>query len=218
MATCSHDKCMFAVLSKMGGEGTQLAWFGCCCVEKNGQVAVWIPTKVCLFGPTRGGGGRAGKFPRENGDWGGVWKYPLCGSTCEGKTVHIHMSPKLLAAGRSLRNQIFFCQGTPLRTTPRDHQPPTANSDHPPTAANRHPPTASHQPPPTASGDQPPTANHYQPLPTSNHQSPTATNRQLPTANHQSPPTMVEHMECPRAFLGKLCNGTLFFFVKDRPG
>ena len=28
---------------------------------------------------------------------------------------------------------------------------------------------------------------------------------------------MVEHMECPRAFLGKLCKGTLFFSVKNRP-
>ena len=28
---------------------------------------------------------------------------------------------------------------------------------------------------------------------------------------------MVEHLECPRAFLGKLCNGT-FFFLKDRLG
>ena len=111
----------------------------------------------------------------------------------------------------------------------RPKGPPTANRQLPPTA-NRHQPRTSnrHQPPPTASGDQLPT-NHYQPPPTTNYQPPTAANHhqppptascQLPTANRrQPPPTMVEHMQCPRAFLGPLCNGTLFFLtVKDRPG
>ena len=134
-----------------------------------------------------------------------------------------------------LKGPVFFFlakdrpQGPPQGTTNRQ----------PPTPANRQPPpTANHQPPPTASGDQPPTVNHCQPPPTTNHQSPTtnrrqpsptATNRQLPTANRQPPPTanrqppptMVEHMECPRAFLGKLVPEHFFFFfsfsVKDRP-
>ena len=47
-----------------------------------------------------------------------------------------------------LKNSFFFCKGPPLRTAPRDHQPPTANRQ-PPTA-NRQPPTAHRQPPPTA--------------------------------------------------------------------
>ena len=34
---------------------------------------------------------------------------------------------------------------------------------------------------------------------------------QLPTANRQPPPTMVEHMECPWAFLGKLVPEHFFF-------
>ena len=56
------------------------------------------------------------------------------------------------AQGLSLGSQIFFaCQGSPLRTTPRDHQPPTANRHQPPTANRRQPPpTANRQPPPTA--------------------------------------------------------------------
>ena len=122
----------------------------------------------------------------------------------------------------SLRDEIFFLLRTTLKDRPRDHQPPTANSHQPPTATNRQPPTASHQPPPTASGDQPPTANRCQLPPTTNRQPPTATNRQLPTANRQPPPTanrqlpptMVEHMECPRAFLG---NRNTFFFPLRTP-
>ena len=114
-----------------------------------------------------------------------------------------------------------------LRTAPRDHQPPTANRHQPPTATNRQPPTATNRQPPTAANRQRrPTAN-CQPPPTTNHQPPTATNRQLPTANRQPPPTanrqppptanrqppptMVEHMECPRAFLGKLVPEQHFF-------
>ena len=47
---------------------------------------------------------------------------------------------------------------------------------------------------------------------------PTTTNRhQPPFANRQPPPTMVEHMECPRAFLGKLVPEHFLFSVKDRP-
>ena len=91
-----------------------------------------------------------------------------------------------------------------LRTAPRDHQPPTANSHQPPTATSR-------QPLPTATNHQSPTTNRRQPPLT-------ATNRQLLTANRQLPPTMVEHMECPRAFLGKLVPEHFFFPVKDRPG
>ena len=106
----------------------------------------------------------------------------------------------------------FFLLRTALKDRPKG--PPTAN--------HQPPPTASHQPPPTASGGQPPTANHCQPPPTTNHQPPTATNHhqppvancQLPTANRQPPPTMVEHMECARAFLGKLVPEHFFFPVR----
>ena len=131
-----------------------------------------------------------------------------------------------LHPGRSFRGQIFFFL---LRTALKDRPkgPPTANRQLPSTA-NRHQPSTTnrHQPPPTASGDQPPTANHCQPPPTTNHQPPTAANHhqppptascQPPTANRQPPPTMVEHMECPRAFLGKLVPEHFFFPVKDRP-
>ena len=108
-----------------------------------------------------------------------------------------------------------------LRTAPRDHQPPTAKSHQPPTATNRQPPTATNrqrrptanrQPLPTATNHQSPTTNRRQPPPTASCQVPTANRRQPPTANRQPPPTMVEHMECPRDFLGKLCNGNSFFF------
>ena len=118
----------------------------------------------------------------------------LCvGAACR---MCVPVSQAVCAPGRSLRNQIFFLvkdrpQGPPQGTTNR--QPPTPTQ--PPTATNRQPPTANRQPPPTA-------PNHR--LPTANRQSP-------PTANRQPPPTMVEHMECPRAFLPKLCNGKLFF-------
>ena len=62
---------------------------------------------------------------------------------------------------------------------------------------------------------QPPTAaNHHQPPPTA------TTRHQPPVANRQPPTAHRQHMVCPRAFLEKLCNGTLSFFfpVKDRPG
>ena len=109
-----------------------------------------------------------------------------------------------------LKGRDFFLLRTPLKDRPKG--PPTANRHQPPT-------TNRHQPPPTASGDQPPTANRHQP-PITNHQPPpTATNRQLPTANRQPPPTanrqppptVVEHMECPRAFLGKPVLENFFF-------
>ena len=84
-----------------------------------------------------------------------------------------------------------------LRTAPRDHRPPTANSHQPPTATNRQlPSTANRHQPPTTNRQRRPTANHCQPP---------------PTANRQPPPTMVEHMECPRAFLGKLVPEHFFF-------
>ena len=120
----------------------------------------------------------------------------------------------------------FFLLRTPLKDRPKG--PPTTDRQLPSTANRHQPPTTNcHQPPPTASGDQPPTANHCQPPPTTNHQPPTAANhhqppptascqlptanRQPPTANRQPPPTMVEHMECPRAFLGKLFLEHFFF-------
>ena len=90
-------------------------------------------------------------------------------------------------AGGSLRDE----------TATNRRQPPAATNCQLPTTANRlQPPTASHQPPPT-------TTNRHQP-PVANCQPPTAANRQLP-------PTMVEHMECPRAFLGKLVPEHIFF-------
>ena len=51
-------------------------------------------------------------------------------------------------AGLSLRSQIFgFCKEQPLRTVPKDHQPPTATNRQPATAANRcQPPTVNCQP------------------------------------------------------------------------
>ena len=71
---------------------------------------------------------------------------------------------------------------------------------------NRHqPPITNHQPPPT-------TTNCHR-LPVANCQPPIAANRQPPTANRQPPPTIIEHMECPQAFLGKLRNRTLSFFL-----
>ena len=67
---------------------------------------------------------------------------------------------------------------------------------------------------PTATNRQSPTTNRRQLPPTATNRQLPSANRQLPpTTNRQPPPTMVGHMECPRAFLGKLCNGTLFFFL-----
>ena len=57
--------------------------------------------------------------------------------------------------------------------------------------------------------------------PTANRQLPSTTNRHQPqptASGDQLPPTMVEHMECPRAFLGKLVPEHFFFPVKDHPG
>ena len=61
-----------------------------------------------------------------------------------------------------------FCYGQPVRTAPREHQPPTA--------ANRHqPPIAKRQPPLTDTKRQPPaTTNRRQPPPIADHQPPTA--------------------------------------------
>ena len=137
------------------------------------------------------------------------------------------------SSGRSLRDQFFFLLRTALKDRPKGpptancHQPPTATNRQPPTTTNRQPPTAANrqrrptancQSLPTATNHQSPTTNRRQPPPTAiNRQLPTA-NRQLPpTANRQLPPTMVEHMECPRAFLGKLVLEHFFFSVKDRP-
>ena len=87
---------------------------------------------------------------------------------------------------------LFLCSVQPLRTSPRDHEPPTAARRPPPTAtyrqspsANRHqPPTGSRQPPPTTNRRQPPTVANRQPPPTANRHPPTATNHQpSPTAN-----------------------------------
>ena len=72
-----------------------------------------------------------------------------------------------LRQGGPLGSRIFFCEGPPLRSIPRDHQPPTK----PPPITNYQPPTAAnhHQPPPTASR-QPPTANRHQPTTANRHQ------------------------------------------------
>ena len=103
-------------------------------------------------------------------------------------------------------------QGPPSGTTNR-RQPPAATNHQLPTTTNRHhPPITNHQPPPTATNRQLPTANRQRPPTAANLQLPTANRQPPPTANHQPPPTMVEHMECLPAFLGKLCHGTLFFF------
>ena len=103
-----------------------------------------------------------------------------------------------------LKELDFFLLRTALRDRPKgpstaNHQPPpTANRHQPPAATNRQPPT-------TANRHQPPIPNRQPPPTTTNrHRPPPTASRQLPTAHRQ-------HMVCPRAFLGKLCNGTLFF-------
>ena len=98
--------------------------------------------------------------------------------------------------------------------------PPTANSHQPPTTTNRRQPPAAtnRQLPTTANRHQPPITNHQRPPTTTNSHQPPVANCQPPTANRQQPPTMVEPMECPRAFLGKLVPEHFFFSVKDRPG
>ena len=122
----------------------------------------------------------------------------------------------------------FFFVRTALKDRPKglptanSHQPPTATNRQPPTAANRQRrptaanrqrrPTANCQPLPPATNHQSPTTNRCQPPPTpTNRQLPTANCQLPPTANRQPPPTMVEHMECPRAFLGKLVPEHFFF-------
>ena len=71
---------------------------------------------------------------------------------------------------------------------------------------NRQPPTpTNHQlPPPAANHQRQPTANRQPPPTATNHQLPTANRQSPPPANRQPPPTMVEHMECPRTFFGKI--------------
>ena len=140
----------------------------------------------------------------------GLRVYPL--HRCSVRKASHCLVPVYSRSGRSLRDEIFlFCSGPPLRTAPRDHQPPTANHQPPPTANHQPPPTANCQPPPTTNYQPPTAANHHQPPPTTSCQLPTANRRQPPTANRQPPPTMVEHMECPRAFLGKLVPEHFFF-------
>ena len=78
-----------------------------------------------------------------------------------------------------------------------NHQPPPANRHQPPVGTNRQPPT-------TANSHQPPIPNHQLPPTTANRHQPPVANRQLPTAHRQ-------HIVFPRAILGKLCNGTIFF-------
>ena len=136
--------------------------------------------------------------------------------------------------GGSLRDEIFFCllrtalkdrpKGPPtanrqLPSTANRHQPPTTNRHQPPATNRCQPPAATNrQLPTTANRLQPPTASHQPPPTTPNRQLPTANRQPPPTANRQLPPTMVEHMECPRAFLGKLVLEHFFFFpVKDTP-
>ena len=79
-----------------------------------------------------------------------------------------------------------------------DHQPPTANRHQPPSANRQLRPTANRQPLLTAIYHQSPTTNRRQPPPTASRHPRTT------TAHRQD-------MLCPRAFLGKLCNGTPFF-------
>ena len=52
---------------------------------------------------------------------------------------------------------LLFCEGLPLMTAPRDHQPPTANCCQPSPTANRQPPTPTNRQPPSAANGQPPT-------------------------------------------------------------
>ena len=97
----------------------------------------------------------------------------------------------------------FFCEGPPLRTASRDHQPPTTNRHQPPTANCKRRPIANRHPLPTDTNPQSPTTNRRQP-----HQLP-------PTASRQ-PPTMVEHMSYTQSF----CRITIsehFFFLSRTP-
>ena len=137
------------------------------------------------------------------------------------------------APGGSLRDEIFFFllrtalkdrpKGPPtanrqLPSTANRHQPPTTNRHQPPATNRRQPPAATNrQLPTTANRLQPPTASHQPPPTTTNRQLSTANRQPPPTANRQLPPTTVEHMECPRAFLGKLVPEHFFFPVKDTP-
>ena len=142
---------------------------------------------------------------------------PGAGEACVSHVMRLEGEPRLacppprgLHPGRSLRDEIFsFLRRTALMDRPKG--PPTANRQ-PPTATNRQRrPTANCQPLPPTTNHQSPTTNGRQPPPTAtNHQLPTANRQSPPTANRQPPPTMVEHMECPRAFLGKLEH---FFFL-----
>ena len=106
-----------------------------------------------------------------------------------------------------------------LPSTANRHQRPTTNRHQPPATNRRQPPAATNrQLPTTANRHQPPITNHQPPPTTTNRQLPTANRQPPPTANRQPPPTMVEHMECPRAFFGKLVPEHFFFSpVKDRP-
>ena len=105
--------------------------------------------------------------------------------------------------------KLYFTRDVPEpENLPQGLEPPAKPAAKPAPNHYQPPSTTNHQPPTTTNCHQPPVANCQPPI---------ATNRQPPTANRQPPPTMVEHMECPRAVLPKLWNGTLFFSVKDRP-
>ena len=135
-------------------------------------------------------------------------------------------------AGASLRDEIFFFllrtalkdrpKGPPtanrqLPSTANRHQPPTTNRHQPPATNRCQPPAATNRQLPTnANCLQPPTASQQPPPTTTNRQLPTANRQPPPTANRQLPPTMVEHMECPRAFLGNR-NTFVFFFPLRTP-
>ena len=142
--------------------------------------------------------------------------------------AHTRCTAELLRAGRSLRDQIFFfllrtalkdrpkgpsTANRQLPSTANRHQPPTTNCHQPPATNRRQPPAATNrQLPTTANRHQPPITNHQSPPTTTNRHQPPVANSQPPTAaNRQPPPTMVEHMECPRAFLGKLVLEHFFF-------
>ena len=100
-----------------------------------------------------------------------VW--PPGAPSGEGGVLFIVPTSPVRWQGDPEETRIFFCQGPPLGTAPRDHQPPTINRHQPPTANRHRAPISNHQPPPT-------TTNRHQPPPTASRQPPTA-NRPLPT-------------------------------------
>ena len=103
--------------------------------------AIGIPAQVCpILGPGWLSGRRDG--------FAGPGKPCRLGDPKEG-------GKSKWLPGQSLRAPIFFPSGQPLRTAPKDHQPPTSNRYQPPTT-NRQPPTAANRQP-----HQPPSATNH---------------------------------------------------------